>query len=357
MVNGSSAPIGSIAMFPAIVAAVMLAVAFASSPIKANTASPPTPPADGPEVLMVVGEQPGPGMWKVSKGNNVLWIVGSQAPVMQKMRWRAKGIRNVVAQSQEILSTPSVSVSAKQIGYFTALTMLPSALEARKNPDNALLKDIIPADLYARWLRLRDKYIDEYNTDDESKDIERWRPIFAALHLYSQAIKKSGMTNVSPVWTVVTDAAKKHRVKITNVKLEPAITNARAALKDFRANRLADLECFAKTIERIETDLDAMRARANAWAVGDVDKLRRLPPTDQREACQMAMMNTTFAQTLGAQNIPVKMEMHWLATAEAALAKNAVTLAVLPIARLVAADGYLAQLRSKGFTIVEPEAD
>ena len=330
-------------------------VFFTHTHTAAVAQSPIVPPAD--DVLTVVGEQPGPGMWKVSKGNNVLWIMGTQTPLQQKMRWRAKDVKTVVAQAQEVLSNPSITVSIKQIGYFNALVMLPAAMEGRKNPDSATLKEIIPADVYARWLRLRDRYVDEFNTNDESADIERWRPVFAAQHLYSKAIQKSGMTNANLVWQVITDHAKLHNVKVTAVKLEPAIQNARAALKDFQTQRLSDLECFTKTVERIETDLDAMRARAKAWAVGDIDKLRTLPASDQRESCQNALSNTTFAKTLGAHDLVAQLETKWLDTAATAISKNAVTVAVLPINRLLAADGYLTKLRARGYIVKEPETE
>jgi len=320
-------------------------------------ASVPSPEVPEIETLMVVGEQPGPGMWKVSKGDNVLWIIGTQSPVMQKMRWRSRGIKNLVAQAQEVLPPPSVNVSISQIGYFRALTLLPSAMEARKNPKDAMLKDIVPPDLYPRWLVLRDKYVDEYNTDDESKDIERWRPMFAAFELYSKAIKKSGMTTQSPVWPVVEAAAKANKVKIQKMVVEPKINDVRGALKELRASSFADMECFSKTIERIETDLTAMRQRANAWATGDVEVLRKLPTSDQRAACESAIRSAGFVKTLGVADITQIMENTWLAAAEAALAKNSVTVAVLPIRELLIDNGYLAKLRAKGYSVLEPDAN
>ncbi|MEO8385172.1 MAG: TraB/GumN family protein, partial [Betaproteobacteria bacterium] len=198
--------------------------------------------------MLVSGEQPGPGMWKVTKGDHTLWIIGTQTPVPEKMTWRAKGLEAIVAQSQEILSAPSASVSMKQIGFFTMLTMLPSALQVRKNPDDATLRDLVPAELHARWLVLRDKYIDSYTINDEEKNIENWRPMFAAVELYRKAISKSGLTSASPVWPVIREAASKYRVKITQVRYEPAISEPRAALKELRSTRLADVDCFAKTV-------------------------------------------------------------------------------------------------------------
>ncbi|MEQ1516776.1 MAG: TraB/GumN family protein [Usitatibacteraceae bacterium] len=309
------------------------------------------------ETMAVSGEQPGPGLWKVSNGDHVLWIVGTQTPVPQKMTWRAKGIEAVVAQSQEILSPPSMSVSMKQIGWFTALTMLPSALQVRKNPDDAMLKDIVPPELHARWVVLRDKYIDSYDINDEEKNIEGWRPMFAALELYRKAINKSGLTSVNPVWPLIRDAAKKHNVKITEVKYEPAISEPRAALKELRTTRLADVDCFAKTIERIESDLSAMRVRANAWARGDIDAIRKTPAVDQRAACEAAVRDASFMKTLGTQNASAEVEAMWLGAAESALKNSKVALAVLPIAQVVSKDGYVAKLRARGYVVEEPDAE
>jgi len=325
---------------------------------QANTAAAATSPS-APMVLermVVTGEQPGPGMWKVSKGDHVLWVIGTQTPVPQNMTWRAKGLEAIVAQSQEILTPPALSVSLKQIGYFNALIMLPSLMQVRKNPDGAMLKDIVPADLYARWLVLRDKYIEQYNTNDEENDVERWRPMFAALELYRNAIRKSGLTSSSPVWPMISDAAKKYKVKITEVKFEPAISEPRAALKELRAYRLTDIDCFARTIERIESDLTAMRIRANAWATGDINAIRNLPTSDQRSACEAAIRDAPFMKTLGTQKALAQVEKSWLNAAEAALKNDTVSLAVLPIPQIIASDGYLAKLRAKGYAVQEPES-
>ena len=294
-------------------------------------------------------------MWRVSKGENVLWIIGTQTPVPQKMTWRAKGLEAIVAQSRQVLREPTAGVSMKQIGYFTALTMLPSALQLRKNPDEATLKEIVPAELYARWLVLRDKYVDSYLINDEEKDIERWRPMFAALELYKRAIDKAGLTSANPVWPVVRDAANKHKVKITEVKFEPTITEPRAALRQLRSTRLADIDCFAKTIERIETDLATMRIRANAWAAGDIDAIRKLPATDQRAACEAAIRDAGFMKTLGTQDLLLQIERTWLAAAEAALKNDNVALAILPMAQILSPDGYVAKLRARGYVVQEPE--
>jgi hypothetical protein len=311
--------------------------------------------ANDTETILVVGEQPGPGMWKVSKGDHTLWIIGTHTPLPQKIKWRAKGVRDVVANSQELIASPGVRVTTKQIGIFRALTMIPAAMEARKNPDGARLKDLVPPDVYQRWLVLRDKYIEENNTDDEASDIERWRPIFAALELYDEAIKKNGMTQTSPVWKTVEDEAKRQKIKITDVTLEPPIKEPRAALSEFAKTRLDDIDCFTKTIERIEGDLRNMRARGNAWATGDIELLRRTPGADQRAACNRALQNATFIKKLGAEGIAQQMENAWLAAVDTALSRSRSSVAVMPISQLTGESNLVGKLRARGYVVTEPE--
>ncbi|MCY7388942.1 MAG: TraB/GumN family protein, partial [Burkholderiales bacterium] len=116
-----------------------------------------------------------------------------------------------------------------------------------------------------------------------------------------------------------------------------------------------DIDCFAKTIERIETDLATMRLRANAWARGDVDAIRKLPVADQRAACEVAVRDASFMNTLGTQDLLKQMENMWINAAETALKNNTVTVAVLPIPQIIAPDGYVAALRAKGYVVQEPE--
>jgi hypothetical protein len=341
----------------------MSLLAFATAlaqPAAAVDPTPATTPAPGPatavlETVLVSGEQPGPGMWKVSKGDNVLWIVGVQSPMPKKMTWRAKKVEATVANSQEVLGQPSASVSLKQIGYFRALTLIPSAMESVKNPDGATLREILPAGVYTRWVALRSKYIGEYQDDDN--DLERSRPMFAAGKLYREAIAKGGMTFTSPVTAVINDAAKKHNVKVTPVTITPPTDNARSAINELKKTRLADLDCFTKTIERIETDLQAMRLRANAWATGDINAIRALPVNDQRAACEAAIRDAGFVKTLGVQDLPAQIEAAWMNAAEAALTKNKSTVATLSMPQLLTPNGYLSKLKAKGYLVEEPDSE
>lgn len=314
-----------------------------SSDLEAAAAAPITDET----AIVVSGVQPGPGMWKVSKGDHVLWILGTLSPVPRDVTWLSRDVEAAIAQSQEVLQPPGLAVNA-DIGVFSGLMLLPSALKASKNPDGAMLKDVLPADLYARWSLLKAHYIGRDN------GIEKKRPLLAANELYSAAIRKAGLSDRNIVAPVVNAAIKKHQVKTTPTHVKVTIKDPKAAIKEFAAEPLGDLDCFAKTLDRIENDLGTMRERANAWAIGDVEGLRNLPYIDQQGTCLSALSSTAAMQKRGMGDARARVQGNWLAAAEGALAKNPVTFATMPIGNLIEPDGYIATIKAKGYVVEEP---
>jgi len=299
--------------------------------------------------VLVTGEQPGPSLWKVSKqtpdGEHVLWILGSHGPLPKKMVWKSTIVEQVIAESQEYITGGSVNAD---IGFFKGLTLLPSLVGVRNNPDKKKLVEVVPPDLYARWAVLKETYVGRDN------DPEKWRPIFAAQELYSKAISESGLESRGRITPIVEKLAKKHKLQITTPTIDVPIEKPRAAIKEFKKSQLDDLDCFAKTIERLETDLDVMRARANAWATGNVKALREMTHVDQIAACIDAVVNSQLVQERGFQDMPERMAAAWVAAAENALATNKSTFAVLSVDEIFKPDGYVARLRAKGYVVDEP---
>lgn len=312
--------------------------------------APQAPVSELPPVV-VSGEQPGPGLWKVSKGDHALWILGTLSPLPKNMTWRSDEVRRVIAGSQAILNPPRVRVKS-DIGFFGKLRLAASLIGVRDNPHHEPLRSVVPSDLYARWLVLKDKYIGV----GRGRNLETWRPIFAALDLYRAAIEKSGLTLSDVAGDVVNDAAKQAGIKTTTPTLKIALDDPHAAVKEFRSGSLDDLDCFRKTLDRIETDLGTMTARANAWATADLDALRRLPADTQREACLAAVTDTQLARDLGITDIQARVRGTWVDAAAAALDRNPVTFARLPIAELLDTDGIAAMLAARGYTVESPDA-
>ncbi len=320
---------------------LIAAASRADVPLQAGSA--PAAAAALEEVL-VTGERPGPGMWRVSKGGHDLWILATLQPLPKNMIWRSATVEQRIAASQIVLEPPVVDAD---VGFFRSLTLIPSLLRARKSPDGRTLEQVLPHELYIRWLALRVRYLG--SSDDEQK-----RPMLAALDLYPKALDQSGLTSNEGVWETVEKIAHKNRVPLQPVVLSLKVDDAKGAVRDL--NKIpaeAEIACFRKTIERLETDLQPMRQRANFWSLGDIVGLRSLPYPDEEVACLDAFLAVPeFREQF--ESARTRIAQLWLSTAEAALDKNVSSFAVLPISVLLKQDGLLDQLKAKGYEIQEP---
>ena len=329
-------------------AALLFGIFFAAGMASAQTATsaPSLPPIRDLEPLVVSGIQPGPGLWKVRKGDHTLWVLGTVSPLPRRMEWESREVEQAIAQSQELIEPPAVRIDTK-LGFFGTLALAPKAFSARKNPDGQTLQQVVPPEMYARWLVLKRKYM------GRDAGVENYRPILAAMELYKEAIEDVGLKQGGVVWPVVEKLAKRHKVPRTETMVTVMIEDPKVALKEFRGARLADLDCFGKTLDRLESDLGTMRERANAWAVGDLESLKALPYTDQNEACLRAAAESDVLRRRTG-DIEGQVAARWLGAAEAALAKNQTTFSVLPMRELTRPDGFLARLKAKGYAVEEP---
>jgi len=332
-------------------AAVLLTVSL--TPVAALAAEPPPAPAaptatapaatrsaeEVPEVE-VTGERPGPSLWRVSKADHVVWLLGTLDPLPKKMTWKSREVDSVLAQAQEVLvSNPSVSAN---IGPITAIRLYMQWRRTEKIPERSNLRDWLTPELYARFEALKARY------DPHDTRIEELRPLFAARRLYERAIDASQLTVRNDIQDTVVKLARKHGVEIRRTSL--LLADPRGVLTEVgEIPRAAEIECLEATVERLETDLDLMKARARAWALGDVDALRRLPYPHQREVCLNTVASSPRIKQLIAQATH-----DWDVALDTALATHSTSLAMKPIADLLAPHGTLDALRAKGYTVEGP---
>ncbi|MGF6275076.1 hypothetical protein ABIB38_003474 [Massilia sp. UYP11] len=295
-----------------------------------------------------MAQRPGPGMWKVSKGEHVLWVFGMYGPLPKDMQWRSHEVENVIRNSQEYLSAPSASAKP---GFFKSITLLPSMIGVRKNPDGATLRDLMPADEYARWSALKARYL-----PDNDDDVERERPIFAAEVLANAARKQAGLVDGYVVRKQVLDLVQKAKLKETSSTYQLPMDNARTVLKNFKKSTLGDAACLARTMATLEQDIEAASRRADAWAKGDIEAMRKLDFASREEACFGALMNSTaFDAEPEFRHMKTRANEKWIASAEKALAANASTFAVLKIGDILDPGGVIAALAAKGYAVEQPD--
>ena len=307
-------------------------------------APPPPAAANTLDEVLVTGERPGPGLWRISNGAHELWILATLEPLPKGMIWRSAAVDARIAAAQSVLAPPRVTTD---IGFLRGLTLVPALLRARRSPDGETLEQAVPHDLYIRWLALRVKYLG-------SGGDEKMRPLVAALDLYMHALERAGLVADDAVWTVVEQTARKHHVPVEPVTLKIPIKDPKATLRGFDAiPRAAEIDCLAKTIERLETDLEPMRERANRWSLGDIDGLRALPYPDEQLACFDAVLSVP-ALHAEFEHAERDLADTWLAAADASLDSHPSTFAVLSLGTLLKPDGALARLRARGYAVTEP---
>jgi hypothetical protein len=332
------------------------------------------------ETVLVTGEQPGPGLWKVSRGDHVMWVFGAIGEVPDTIVWRKTEMEARIAESQEVLY-PGWPRADLDISVFQALSLVPLAFRVAKNPNGATLKDVFSPDDYATWLRLKQKYVG----DDD--DIEKYRPMVAEEMLHSAIGKKHPVKRARMTWVdeVVRKAARKHKIRIHElpaVERKIKVEKPRAILKAARNLDLAEGECVGRNLARIERAeakelFKSDVARVNAWATGDVDAMRAQAadhdPDLVPEDCTTAALNAAVqSQSVEPGNELIRgldlikqqevllaeagkeAYLNWMAAAEKALADNTSTFAVLPMNMVLDPKGWLSKLEERGYLVEAP---
>jgi uncharacterized protein YbaP (TraB family) len=325
----------------AVVATIGVALTAGFALAAAPPAASVTPDEAPTEEVVVEGNHEGPRMWRVTRGDHILWILGTISPLPRKMTWQSDAVQTVLQETQEVLPAwPSIGVGANP---FTALRLYFTWRKIQKSPDHTKLKEQLPPPLYARFSALKTRYAPR-----DSK-LEELRPMLAGGRLLDDVLDVSGLTMRNEVQQTVLKLANKRGVRIHQTKMK--VDDPVDVLKDLGDTpKDSEIACLAAIVRRIETDLGPMQARARAWALGDVDTLRSLPHSvDDRIACLAAVSSSERIR-----NLVIRAQDDWLTEAENAIARNRSTLAVQSMDRLLGDDGILTKLRNKGYTIEGP---
>lgn len=314
-------------------AAFFLFIAFASTCYADD--SNPTAPTDYVATLvdevLVTGEHPGPGLWKISKGTHTLRILGTHAPLPARLDWQSKEVGSAIASSDAVLGAYSVLLRVEQS----------DALRSRRDS----LERVLPRRAYAQWRALSKRYM------DAGADTDQLLPSAAALLLQSRAYERNGLTYTDEVWRKIHRTAALHRVPVwpQSYELDPPASASKRA----RRSRGEGVAYLIETMDRLDTDIRESRARANAWATGDIAALTALVEKDASYANSLAY-SWPFLTREEVRSLQVQAENKLLVAIERALNQHNSTFAALPIPLLLGQSGLIAKLRALGYRIEEP---
>ncbi len=313
------------------IAVGLLAVCLLTNACRAEQAPPPVM-----DELVVTGERTGPGMWRVHRGAAQVWILGSMSPLPKGITWRSKQVEQVLDGANQVLVQKPF-----EIGIARILWLLITERSVLMVTGGKRLKDVLPADLHARFAVQRTKY-----TSDPNK-WERFRPLIAAAFLQQAAFHQVGLSTRLDLGAAMRTLAKRHHVRVEELKIA-GVGDVMQALKTLPP--AAENTCVAASLATVESDLPRLVERAQAWASGNVERIQKLREPAEVDACRAAL-----DAGVGAADLIARMRRTWLGTIEAHLQSGGVTtVAVVNFDMLLEPGGVLDQLRAKGYEVDAP---
>jgi uncharacterized protein YbaP (TraB family) len=274
-------------------------------------------------------------MWHVHRGTAELWILGSMSPLPKGITWRSKQLEQVLETTHQV-----VVQKPFEIGIARVLWLLLTERSVLMVPGGKRLKDVMPPALHARFALQRAKY-----TPDADK-WERFRPSIAALLLQQAAFHQVGLSTRLDLGAAVRTLAKKHGVRIDELKIA-GVGDVLDAFKTMPA--ATENACVEASLVTVERDLPRLVERAQAWADGNVEKIHSLRQPAEVDACRVAM-----EQGAGASDLIALARRTWFDAMVKYLQNGGVTVAVVNIDLLLEQGGLLDELRAQGYDIDEP---
>lgn len=313
-------------------------------------ASPALSAADAePAVLeeVRVQDEPGPLMWRVSRDDHVLWIIGTLTPVPKDLAWNTRQVKTAVQEAEEVLA---LNVHASVDGNaFTLMRHLPALLKLRKNPDGAQLRDLLAPEQYARWQRL---YAAAH--DDSPEDIEDWRPMILADVLYMRTLAKQGLVDRDPVTPVLRRIAKEAKVRTERRQISMGLGKPKPLIEEFRnLPRQRELDCLVATMDHIEQQLPGAAARAQAWATGDPALLTQDLSAAHHDSCTLlSVRESSLKEQI--DRLEQQSRQAFLDMAGYALLGRGTSVTTMPVQFLRGERNVLDDLRASGYLIETP---
>jgi uncharacterized protein YbaP (TraB family) len=285
--------------------------------------------------LVVTGERTGPGLWHVHRGTAQMWVLGSITPLPKGITWRATQVEKILASTDRVLVPKPL-----EIGIVRILWLLVTERNLIMVRGGKRLRDVLPPDLRARFALDRSKY-----TSDSDK-WEHFRPIVAAAFLQQAAFHQMGLSARIDLGAAVRSLAKKHGVRVEEVKIA-GVGDVLEALKNMPP--ATENMCVQASLVTVEKDLPRLMDRARAWSTGNVERIGSLPEPAEVDACLAALDSGAAAGDLVG-----RVRRAWLESMEKYLQAGGTTLAVVNMDLLLGRGGLLDALRAQGYEVEAP---
>ncbi len=330
--------------FGAATAAAILGLMGGSA--HAQSSTPPSSPwASGPppwastapkgvstvvQELDVVKHLPGPALWRVTRGDSEVIILGSLQPLPHRLVWDTTRVVNALDGATALLLPPepkfgvmdSVSLFFNRGLFELHGETLPQALP----PEERARYDRVLALIHAKPA----KY-------------EHLKPAVAGAFLIGDWRRAAGLSDAKPISTVEKLAEADH-VPVRHIGDFDAAPFAKTLAQMSPA---ANLACFDAALDDIDREAARAPANANAWANADLKAIGQSYTISVFDRCLM--------QSPSVQGLLERGMREGMQAIEQALQRPGKTVAIIDLNFLLRPNGILDRLKAKGDTIALPK--
>jgi hypothetical protein len=313
---------------------------------------------DAMEVVVVSGRQPGPPLWKVTHGENTLWVLPLVPVVPGAMDWDEGRVASIIAASDEVIDPPGVSIGVSKLLLLNPLNWIrgPRLYDRLShNSGKKTLREVLPPALWERYAALQQRYF------PQDTEIETLRPSFAIAAMSTLILGAEKLTGSRQIEHRVEKlVGRRPSIRRTRVEVEEKMEGSYGELSA-RLQRLVDslpeddeLACFDTQLELYERHVDDMKRVANAWATGnarDIESYSRLG--EMEDPCTRLLLASSEGGYM--EELIDQSSLRWLAAAETALAHNRTTFAMLPMIHMAGALSLIDRLEARGYAVRAPQ--
>lgn len=307
--------------------------------------------------IVVTGRQPGPPLWRVSNGDNVMWILPLVSVVPKDMIWEDDRVAGIIAGADEYISPPDISVGVPKTVLLNPINWIRGPrLFSRisRNPDGATLADVLPPETYTRYSALKERYLPRDRT------IDKLRPLFAIDRMAREILDAEQLTSSGVISDRVRKLLRRNRdIRHTDVQLEEVVDGNFRELSE-RAQAMMDsmaqdheIGCFESNLVRFERHLGDMKEVANAWATGNARDIEDYAGAgSMKDSCATVMLASSegrFIEKLLGESI-----QRWLDAATKALEANRSTFTMLSMAYITGDLSLTDRLVAMGYSLHIP---
>ncbi|WP_126421333.1 TraB/GumN family protein [Asticcacaulis excentricus] len=214
----------------------------------ASAQSAPSDPDWNVTEVTVEKSLPGPALWKITKEDKVLWVLGVMP--MQRTHWDMSRVKRLLDGAETL--------------YLPPLSEGTISLSSTRLPEGQMLRDVISEKTYIRYRATARTF------NIETKEDEQYQPFWAGQKMF-QRIRLYNGISLNAVTEQVVDAAKARKVKVRRIALYDS-SDTLAESTTFTTEQ--GEACLNYTLDSIDHLVPNRKRDAAAWARGDVDTLR-----------------------------------------------------------------------------------